>query len=204
MHDYEVVDATAKTHNHEMIQAVQRRDALERQQEILFDIAFNLGANHNPLKQETSDLMDWLGGSRELFERVKTWAGEFDAAWEADPAHLDKEDYLTEIDTFTSVKWAALEREYEEDQKQVCGVQVVPVIFGHDETKEVTVQFDGPSELTTNWSVYTRDPVGMAHWFADLGDEESAMFVGTALATKHNVKIEPQPWKKEQTNEQAS
>ena len=203
MHDYEVVDATAKTHNHEMIQAVQRRDALERQQEILFDIAFNLGASHNPLGQATSDLMDWLGGSRELFERVKTWAGEFDVAWESQKASgVENDDYLTEIDTFTSVKWAALEREYEEDQKQVCGVQVVPVIH---EGKTIIPQFNGPTDETTGWSVYTRDPVGMAHWFADLGDEESAMWLGAALAVKHSVKIEPQLWnKKEKSDDQVS
>ncbi|BDD79867.1 hypothetical protein [Burkholderia phage FLC9] len=82
---------------------------LQRQQEILFDISMDVGVLWNKLsKARGEELMDMVGGSRGMFDHVKAWVDEFDAAWEARDED-NREDYLYHVSEFTRVKFEELE-----------------------------------------------------------------------------------------------
>jgi hypothetical protein len=91
----------------------KKRKALARQQEILADIAFNVGHRWVQAGREVTDrILDSLEGSRGLTGRMIEWAVEFDAAWEAGQADLNLENYIGEIDEFSDNKFKELVREH--------------------------------------------------------------------------------------------
>jgi hypothetical protein len=171
---------------------------LGRQQEIIFDMGWNVGQHMAELGVKQADLcdrlMDRIEGSRGLFfEHVMKWVGEFDKDWESRGAK-DKENYLEDIDNFVKAKFEALVATVPavEATRKVVSIQVVPVI---EDNGNVTPQFEGPTSHTTSWGVYERSEAGTANWVADVADEDKAMFFGEQLAAYHEVKIEPQPWR---------
>ncbi|RQZ70139.1 hypothetical protein [Burkholderia sp. Bp9004] len=87
------------------------KEALERQQEILADIAFEAG---NRWARTDSTLcgkvIDALNGSRGLIEEFIDWANEFDLLWEA--GELDPEDYIGELCRFADRKLTELFRDH--------------------------------------------------------------------------------------------
>ena len=170
--------------------------------EVLFDISFNVGNKYHELTgQQASDLMDMLNGSRGLMERIKDWTLEFQDAW--DERTDEKEDYLSDIDAFADKKWDELKAELARFNAKdgtlrplreiIVGVQVIPT-YGDT---FIQAQMEGPDEMTTQWSVYTRRKDGTAAHVADVPGRKSydtAMLFGHALADKHKVEIETQPW----------
>lgn len=74
--------------------------SLLRKQEIIADIAFNIGAYWSKMNvHDASTIMDTLGGSRCMMQKIIEWADEFDAYWEAlDPNADEREDYIGIID----------------------------------------------------------------------------------------------------------
>jgi len=89
----------------------KKRKALARQQEILADIAFNVGHKWAQTGREVTDrILNSLEGSRGLSARMIEWAVEFDTAWEA--GEVDLENYIGEIDEFSDAKFAELVRDH--------------------------------------------------------------------------------------------
>ena len=80
----------------------------------------------------------------------------------------------------------------EANPNPVVSFQVVPVI---DDGKEVTAQFEGPTDATTGWAVYGRTKDGLARFLKDFPDETQAMDYAVPAAAGFGVEIEPQPWK---------
>lgn len=79
-----------------------------RQQEILFDLSFQLGVLWKTMDSATSDAaMEVLGGSRGLFSRVKHWVEEFDHDWET-REHDPELDYLDAVYTYATIKMGEL------------------------------------------------------------------------------------------------
>lgn len=86
----------------------EKLETLQRQQEIFFDLSFDLGFYWASLDHDTrSRAMDHLGGSRGINDRVQHWAGEFDRIWEA-KLEVDKGYYLRDINAFGDEKFKAL------------------------------------------------------------------------------------------------
>lgn len=162
--------------------------------EVVFDITTTVNAHLDKMDTNRRDrLMDSIEGTRGLFfQYVLPWAKEYQAAWDALPAEVREDsDYMTEIDIFADKKFAELARMY-----RVISIQVVPVIEVYEGgNSNITAQPSGPTHDTTQWSVYERDANGAVNWLADSFDEDTAMLLGQALAMKHGVPIEPQPWK---------
>lgn len=74
---------------------------------------------------------------------------------------------------------------------KTTAIQVIPVIEGFG---EVTLQFEGPTADTTGWAVYRRKEDGTVEWFADVGNEPDAAYIGVYLASCFGVELEHQPW----------
>ena len=80
------------------------RNALRRQREILFDISFAVGSYWGRLDTNIAgQILDKIGGSRELRDLVYEWTEEFDAAWEMRDDALQC-NYIGEIDDFAIAK----------------------------------------------------------------------------------------------------
>jgi hypothetical protein len=80
----------------------------QRQQEILFDIAMDVGSSWQKIDTTTrSVMMDQLNGSRGLFDLVMQWVEEFDRNWETCPDDPNK-DYLESVGIFATDKLMAL------------------------------------------------------------------------------------------------
>lgn len=76
----------------------------QRQQEILFDIAMDLGSSWHKIDLKTREtLMDQLNGSRGLFDMVVQWVEEFDREWEASADDANKQ-YLESVNEFATNK----------------------------------------------------------------------------------------------------
>lgn len=89
----------------------------------------------------------------------------------------------------------AMIAEYEAAMKtatmKTTAIQVIPVIEG---LGEVELQFEGPTADTTGWGVYLRKEDGTVEWFADVGNEPDAAYIGVYLASCFGVELEHQPW----------
>lgn len=85
-------------------------ERLERQQEIIADIAFNGGMYWQRLGSETANqVSEAIEGSRGLMQKFVQWAGEFDAFWEGLDDNDDRrQNYITEIDDFAIGKINAM------------------------------------------------------------------------------------------------
>lgn len=89
-------------------------ERLERQQEIIADIAFVGGTYWNRLSEQARDIIsEHTEGSRGLMQLFVSWAGEFDAMWEAldpgDEKDQEKlENYIGEVDDFAMQKMNVL------------------------------------------------------------------------------------------------
>ncbi|MGN8188699.1 hypothetical protein ACTJLD_22185 [Burkholderia sp. 22088] len=87
------------------------KEALERQQEILADIAFEAGNRWARADSRAcGKVIDALNGSRGLMEEFIDWANEFDMLWEA--GELDQEDYIGELCRFADRKLTELFRDH--------------------------------------------------------------------------------------------
>ena len=71
---------------------------------------------------------------------------------------------------------------------KLVSVQCIPVI---DCGEEVRPQFKGTTKDTTGWSLYLRRESGLVEWVADVADQDTANFFGSALSTHHGIPIEP-------------
>lgn len=80
----------------------------QRRQEILFDVAMELGRSYALLSESVrSQLMDQLNGSRGLFDLVVQWVEEFDREWETSENDPERQ-YLESVDEFTHAKLVEL------------------------------------------------------------------------------------------------
>lgn len=85
-------------------------DRLERQQEIIADIAFTCGAYWNRMSEKARDVVsEHTEGSRGMMAMFIEWAGEFDAMWIAlDEDDDRRENYIGEVDDFAHQKMNVL------------------------------------------------------------------------------------------------
>lgn len=172
--------------------------------EVIYDISFNFGHILHSFDR-SGPLMDMLEGSRGLKDRIIAWAHEFDDAWFKRPEG-EREEYLSEVDEFADKKWRALLAELDRfnpedgtlrpaDAGIITAIQVVP--YMELASGRIEPQFEGPDEHTTGWGIYKRTSFGTVVHVADVtrtNGYEDAMLVGSALAAKFEVEIEPQPW----------
>lgn len=79
---------------------------------------------------------------------------------------------------------------------KTVSIRIVPITTQIVDGKiKVTVQEDGPTEKTTNWSVYERYENRSVSWFADTISEQNATWIGCKLALRFGVPVEHQAWK---------
>lgn len=98
-----------------MLTTAQQLNQALRMHELIADLGFNLGNVWRPqLLEACQKVLDHVGGSRGLMERVVQWAREFDTDWEA-RGEADQENYIEDIDTFFAEKWQALKAEAKAD-----------------------------------------------------------------------------------------
>lgn len=99
----EMRDTLAKLAYESMTGLIMEREALQRQREILADIAFTSGHKWMQYDETIRDaLMEDLEGSRGLKDKFVEWAIEFDKLWEGlDSTDPRRENYIIEIDDFT-------------------------------------------------------------------------------------------------------
>jgi len=181
--------------------------------EIMFDMSATVHAIIAADKSKTmSDFMDAIEGSRGLFDLLSAWVEEFHTRFESGESH---EDYIPCVDDFAREKFLAeyhgqLAKLFDDQQRDpayanslgidTVAIQIMPVI---ENDGQVSVQFGGPDDKTSYWSIYRRLKDGTVVWELDAATQEHAEIIGEALCERHQVDHEPYPWIKETEDVQA-
>lgn len=181
-----------------------------KQMEIMFDMSATVHAIIAADKSKAmSDFMDAIEGSRGLFDMLCAWAEEFHVEFETGES---KEDYIPRVDDYAREKFldeyhGQLAKLFYDQSRPDAGIgidtvaiQIMPVLE-HD--GQVTVQFGGPDDKTSYWSVYRRLKDGTVVWELDAATQEHAEIIGAALGERYQVDHEPYPWIKETEDVQA-
>lgn len=86
------------------------RLVLERQQELIAFISFEIGYRWAALGDDVaSKMMDSVEGSVGMLQRAVEWAGEFDVIWESLPANDDRrQDFIAQVSDFAGDKFDRL------------------------------------------------------------------------------------------------
>lgn len=181
----------------------------------LMEIMFDMSATVHAIiaadsSKDMSNFMDAIEGSRGLFSSLVAWSEDFHVAFEAGDS---QEDYIPRVDDFAREKFLAeyngwRSKMFEESQRSntndanvlTVAIQIMPVLE-HD--GQVTVQFGGPDDKTSYWSVYRRLKDGTVVWELDAATQEHAEIIGAALGERYQVDHEPYPWIKETADVQA-
>lgn len=183
----------------------------------LMEIMFDMSATVHALALDGSKTMaafiDAIEGSRGLFSLSVAWSEEFHVAFETGES---REDYIPRVDDFAREKFLAeyngwRSNMFEESQRDpahidslgkitAVAVQIMPI---HENDGQVTVQFGGPDDKTSYWSVYRRLTDGTVVWELDAATQEHAEIIGEALCERYQVEREPYPWIKETNDVQA-
>lgn len=181
--------------------------------EVMFDMSATVHAIIAADKSKAmSDFMDSIEGSRGLFDLLCAWVEEFHIRFETGESH---EDYIPCVDDFAREKFLTeyhgqLAKLFDDQQRdpgnvgniQTVAIQIMPV-HEDDGQVTVTVQFGGPDDKTSYWSVYRRLTDGTVVWELDAATQEHAEIIGEALCERYQVEREPYPWIKETKDVQA-
>lgn len=184
-----------------------------KQMEIMFDMSATVHAIIAADKSKTmSDFMDAIEGSRGLFDLIFVWAEEFHVGFETGES---QEDYIPRVDNYAREKFLGeyhgqLAKLFDYRQRDPVYVNslgidtvAIQIMAVHENDGQVTVQFGGPDDKTSYWSIYRRLKDGTVVWELDAATQEHAEIIGEALCERHQVERKPYPWIKETEDVQA-
>ena len=179
--------------------------------EVMFDMSATVHAIIAADKSKAmSEFMDGIEGSRGLFSALYAWAEEFHVGFDSSDS---QEDYIPRVDDYAREKFLTeyngwRSKMFEESQRDAryigadatFAIQIMPI---YENDGQVTVQFGGPDDKTSYWSIYRRLKDGTVVWELDAATQEHAEIIGEALAERYQVDHEPYPWIKETADVQA-